>query len=231
MKKVSIGLAALAMLVQGGIATAATQPVPAISDFGKGNSVSLGVASLGWADPAFSNKGWTHKSAWGQFRATKGQKVTLIVDGRTNTGLHPGLTVWFRPATSNGNKGNGLTYVPDHFYNQTSSWQVDNAVNDTTGEFVGTINMLYVTNGYDADNLAPGYNAQSSLKNGDLVGLQDGIPGYVTVSFVAAKTGVYQFVTGGISPYPVSTPPIDNSVKKLLPVTITVSTERDRSNY
>lgn len=231
MKKVTIGLASLVMLALGGVATAATQPVPAISDFGKGNTVSLGIASQGWADPAFSNKGWTHKSAWGQLRANKGQKVTITIDGTATNGVHPGLTVWYRPATSKGNKGNGLTYVPDHFYNQTTSWQVDNAIDDTTGAMVGTINMLYVTNAYDADNLAPGYSAQSTLKNGDLAGLQDGVPGKVTVSFVAQKTGVYQFVTGGLSPYPVSVPPIDNSVKKLIPATITVAVQRDRSSY
>jgi hypothetical protein len=231
MKKVSTGLAALAICIQGGLASAATQPVPAISDFGRGNTLSLGVSSLGWADPAFSNKGWTHKSAWGQFKANKGQKVTITVDGRATNGLHPGLTVFYRPATSKGNKGTGLEYVPDHFFNQTSSWQVDDAVDDTTNAPVGTINMLYVTSAYDADNLAPGFSAQASLKNDQLRGLQDGVPGLLTVTFVAEKTGTYQFVSGGLSPYPISTPPIDNSIKKLLPVTYTVKIERNHATY
>ena len=239
MKKIAL-LVFVAQLAAVGVSVAATVPVPAIQVMKSGVSASFGVASKGWADPAFEGKGWTHKSAWGQFSAIKGQKVTLVLDGtaaKNNGSLHPGVTIWYRPAKCpgtpcTGNKGEGLKFVPDHFYIQTQDWVMINAKDENTQALLGTIDMQYVLNAYDADGLAPGAVEQTLLPNPSVIGIQDGIPEKLTVSFIAEKTGVYQFALGGIDPYPDTK--LDNSMSMsggalALPVVATFTAERAAS--
>ena len=237
MKKTIVGFTLVGLLGVTGVVSAATQPAPPIKVIKNGETVPCGVASKGWADPAFSGKGWTHKSSWGQFNAIKGQTVTLVFDGtgaKNNGSLHPGSTVWFRPSKCPGtpcpgNKGSGLNYIPDHFYVQTQDWVAINAKDDTTQALVGTIDMKYVLNAYDADGLAPGAVEQTLLPNADVIGIQDGIPGKLKVSFIAEESGTYQFAVGGIDPYPDTK--LDNSMSMgggmlANPLTVSLKVER-----
>lgn len=221
MKKFALSLVCALAVAESASLSAATVPVPAPGFMENNATYTLGISAKGWADPAFSGDGWTHKSAWGLFTAKKGELVTVTVDATAVNSMHPGVTVWFRPKKDKGNRLDGLTYVPDHFYDQSTTWYVQDAKDDTTGAVVGTINMQYVANGYDADGLDPTLNVQKALPNAKVIGYSDGIPGLVTIEFVAAETGNYELAAGGLFPFPNTT--IDNSVKKPLQAKITVS--------
>lgn len=219
--KLQMGLVMGLTMGFSGLSLSATQPSPAPVWIDPGVMVNFGVASKGWADPAFSGQGWTHKSSWGMFKAKQGEKVTLTLNGSAINSLHPGLTVWYRPSNAKGNRGTGLTYVPDHFFSQTNTWYVPDAKDDTTGAMVGTIDMRYVINGFDADGLDPNVNIQKTLPNANVVGYSDGVPGLLVVTFVAAKTGNYEFVTGGIAPFPNTS--LNNAMGANLPVGVTLT--------
>jgi hypothetical protein len=221
MKKLMITLSAALAVTQGSGVFAATQPVPAPGWMENNATYTLGIASKGWADKGFSGDGWTHKSAWGLFKAKRGEMVTVTADCAAVGSLHPGVTVWFRPKKDKGNRGDNLYYVPDHFYDQTTTWYAQDAKDDTTGAVVGTINMKYVANGYDADGLDPLLNVQKDLPNAKVTGYSDGIPGYLSFSFVAAETGDYELASGGLYPFPKTD--LDNSMKKPLNCKFTVS--------
>jgi hypothetical protein len=206
----------LAVLVSP-IVFGATQPAPPPQIINNGTSINFNVASRGWSDPSFEGMGWTHFSQWGQMKLKNGQTAVITVVS-SDANVHPGLTVWYRPATQKGNKGKGLTYVPDHFYPQTSDYSQANATDEITKKSIGNIVMKYVVNGYDADGNDPNVNVQTQqLNNPNVAGIIDGVPGTLKLIFTAAKTGIYQFAVGGINPYPVA---VVSAMKSRIPQTV-----------
>jgi hypothetical protein len=148
--------------------------------------------------------------------------------GSDVAGFHPGITVFYRKTNLKA-ADPSLQYANDHSYAQSDSINVLNAKDESTPpKLVGNIVMDYIASGYDVDGLgdkfmvdattgalkpydatvtpAPttygpylptGFNTTSLAK---ATKLSDAIPGKVTVTFTAPKTGVYQFVVGGIRP-------------------------------
>jgi hypothetical protein len=204
-------------LIFPGAADAATKPTN-LKVFKNGTSTGFNVTSRGWSDLNFVGQGWTHNSQFGQFKARKGQTVTIKVIS-ANPGIHPGLTVWYRPSNSSGNHRKGLGYVPAHNYPQTSDWNQNNARDEETQKRLGNIVMKYIANGYDADGNDPSIDVRTQVNNPMVVALVDNIPGIVQLQFTAPKKGIYQFATGGINPYPGNYP----SSSSKLPVTVIVT--------
>lgn len=211
LRKLSI-IAASAGIAAG--AEAATKPMT-ITAFSNKTSATLNVKSKGWSDPAFGNAGWTHFSAWGQFRAKKGQMVEIKVQS-SDINVHPGVTVWFRGPNDTAPD----EYVPDHFYPQASDFTALRAKDEMTSAALGNILMKYVTSGYDKDDNP--FNA-AELIGDDAKGQKNGIPGNLKLTFRVKKTGKYLFVTGGVNPSPVD---IVSDKNTNIPVTVTVKIKR-----
>ncbi len=181
--------------------------------FDKANaSQTLSARGDSWYNLTMGYKGWTHHSAWMYMNLKKGRlyKITAETDVE---GFHPALSCWRRP------QGEGLTgtdYAYNHFYNQ---WQdiVDvNAVDETSKAPLGKMKMFFVLNGYDRDGLPAQLGEQ--YQQGNLVGILDGQPGKVEVSFVANSNSMYQCVVGGFHPQP----PVDTSTDKH-PIQVSIS--------
>ena len=190
----------MALGLLAGTTQAATLPANA-PVVGNGSVIQGAVTYNSWLDPNEPAKcGWTHKSQWARIRLVTGQTATITVTS-ADASLHPGLTVWYRPGNVKGNTGSGINYVPDHVYNQVTDFTAMNATDEDTGKKLGTIVMKYVANGYDADSNNPAINVQQDQKAG-LVGLVDGVPGQLKLQFTAARTGWYEFVYGGLNPWP-----------------------------
>ncbi|MFM8443241.1 MAG: copper(I)-binding protein CorA [Methylococcus sp.] len=203
---------ALILPSTGGAATKLANP----KTFKSGNTIGFNVTSRGWSDLNFVGQGWTHNSQFGQVKLRKRQTLSIKVISADQS-LHPGLTVWYRPATASGNNKKGLAYVPTHNFPQTADWDQKNARDEETQKRVGNIIMKYMANGYDADGNDPNINVQEQVQNPKVVSLFDGVPGTVELKFKASKAGVYQFAVGGINPYPVVLP------NKKYPVTVQVN--------
>ncbi|TAN67665.1 MAG: hypothetical protein EPN17_10800 [Methylobacter sp.] len=145
------------------------------------------VKSKGWRDPAFGNMGWTHSSAWGTFKAKKGQLVSIKMVA-ADAGIHPGSTVWYRGADDTA----ADNYVVDHFYPQNANFAKFGAVDETDGTSLGNIVMTHVLHGYDQDG--------NSLKVKSMGGKVDQVSGQLLLKFKAPYTGDYMFVTSGFNP-------------------------------
>jgi hypothetical protein len=181
--------------------------------------------SQSWSNPAFGDMGWTHHSGWGFFTANQGQMVTIMANSEVK-GIHPGATVWYRgtedliggvkpvkavkavaavaatdttPAVAAVEAVAGVSgsapydYVLDHFYIQNGNMSKIGAMTeDEPAEAIGNLVMKYVTHGYDVDG--------NTVNDADLKPKKDNVPGKLSLSFKAAKTGVYMFVVGGFNP-------------------------------
>lgn len=175
--------------------------------------------SQSWSNPAFGDMGWTHHSGWGFVTANQGQTVTITTTSEVK-GIHPGSTVWYRGATDLAGGVKPITavkaipatnttpavaavlgvsgsapydYVLDHFYIQNGNMSKIGAMTeDEPAVSIGNLVMKYVIHGYDADS--------NTVNDVDLKPKKDGVPGKLTLSFKAAKTGTYMFVVGGFNP-------------------------------
>ena len=194
-----------------------------LTNFEFGVPQELLVQSQAWYKPQFGNAGWTHFSKWGQIKLKRGQTVSITV--KTNVaGFYPGLTVWQRP------QGKGFApsnWYSGHSYNQYASIDTWNQIDQNTGANLGRIKMDWVINGFDTDGMkgTPTWNAAAEYpSNPSFNGVSDGIPGSLTLTFKAKKSGLYQFVFAGINPDDkTATNPTDfsNNAKRH-PVTVTV---------
>lgn len=178
---------AMAGLLAASAAQAATKPASIFKFNANHTHATLVAKSKGWRDPAFGDMGWTHSSAWGNVIAKKGQLVTINIKA-VDAGIHPGATVWYRGVDDTAPDN----YVVDHFYPQNANFVKYGATDETTGAAIGDIVMRHVTRGFDKDGNS---SAVTSMKP-----LTDGIPGQMTLSFTAPKTGVFIFVVGGFNP-------------------------------
>lgn len=202
-----LSLVAVGLLVAAH-ANAATSPAHIAQFSADHPTETLTTKSTSWRDPAFGEMGWTHSSDWGQFRVRKGQTVTITAES-TNPNLHPGISVWFRPAKEDTAPNK---YVAGHFYPQNANLFVLGAQDESTGEVVGNIVMKIVKYGYDQDGNTGQYNSK---------GVTDGVPGHLELTFQAKRTGTYQFVLGGFNPGP---EPIDDAAgKTAVNTTVTVT--------
>ncbi len=157
--------------------------------------------SQSWSNPAFGDMGWTHHSGWGFVTANQGQTVTITATSEVK-GVHPGSTVWYRGAEDAAKgtfKADGTMatapydYVLDHFYIQNGNMSKIGAMTeDEPAAKIGNLVMKYVIHGYDVDS--------NTVNDADLKPKKDGVPGKLTLSFKAAKTGTYMFVVGGFNP-------------------------------
>ncbi len=187
------------------------------------------INGASWVSESMGYQGWTHFSKWGFMDVTKGKTVTIVVDasasGSNVAGFHPGITVWYRKTNLKAASPN-LQYMNDHSYGQSDSINVINAKDDSVPPVsVGNITMDYVASGYDTDGLGDKFMVDATtgmLKPHDGVAtsfygpylptgfnttslanakkISDSVPGKVAVTFTATKTGVYQFVVGGLKP-------------------------------
>ena len=180
-------------------ADAATSIAKYLTNYTLGTPVNTSVQAASWYKPAFGNAGWTHFSKWGQLQLKKGRTYEIVVQSSV-AGLHPGLTLWRRQT--------GKKYVPadffaGHSYNQYESIEAKNQVDETTGKNLGRLAMFHTINGYDTDGMkgTPCFSAGCAWPtNPSMNGISDGTPGRLVLTFKVKKTGLYQFVTGGINP-------------------------------
>jgi len=166
---------------------AVTEPTEITRFTPKKNNAMFSSTSKGWSDPKFGNEGWTHSSDWGSFWAKAGQTVTIKVVSET-LGLHPGVSVWRRGAQDTA----ADNYVVHHFYSQNKNFVKMGGVDEATDLPVGNIVMRIKAFGYDQDN--------NSLVSESLNGIEDGVPGQLVLTFKVPRTGLHQFVVGGINP-------------------------------
>lgn len=175
-------------------------------------SQTLNARGDSWYNLTMGYKGWTHHSAWMYMTLKKGRmyKITATTDVG---GLHPALSCWRRP------QGKNLvdtSYAYNHFYNQ---WQdiIDfNAVDETSKAPLGKMKMFFAVNGYDRDGLPAQLTEEYQQSN--VMGILDGEPGKLEISFVATRNSVYQCAVGGFHPEP----PVDGSTDKY-PIQVSVS--------
>ena len=180
-------------------ANAATSIAKYLTNYTLGTPVNTTVQAASWFKPAFGNAGWTHFSKWGQVNLKKGRTYEIVVQSGV-AGLHPGLTLWQRPV---GKKIVPLDFFAGHSYNQYTTVEAKNQVDETTGKNLGRIQMFHVINGYDNDGMTgtPCFSAGCAWPtNPSLNGISDGTPGRLVLTFKVQKSGLYQFVTGGINP-------------------------------
>ncbi len=168
-------------------AEAITAPTTVTNFATDGSEQTPTVHASGWNDPAFGDMGWTHRSAWGTFTATKGQTITITASS-DNPDVHPGISVWYRDAAKDTIADN---YVYDHFYAQNANQFKSKAKDETTGADLGNLVMKNVTYGYDMDG-------NKNLPT--MHGVKDGMRGKLSLKFKATQTGTYIFVLGGVNP-------------------------------
>ena len=246
MKRTNVFLSSLILSTMAFQANAATSIATyvQVADVATGTATLnfTGVRAASWVSETMGFLGWTHFSKWGFVNLTKGQVVTIALDATATVGFHPAVSVWQRdtnkPATDK-----SLYYMDDHFYAQSSSVSVKNAINNDNAASpvpVGNVIRTFIANAYDADNLGDyiyGYAsdaATTKTKFGPYLPIgyntkdiqsasaqYDKTPGKVSVTFTAPKTAVYQFVIGGLKP------DVDSAASKVgatgAPVTVTVT--------
>ena len=95
--------------------------------------VEMSIRPASFSDPKFGYQGWAMHGKWGTFDAMKGKSYKIIVDGRTQAGLHPAVAVWKRPVGTpaqpytypDGSTVTNLTpanRVPDHNFFPVQSY-------------------------------------------------------------------------------------------------------------
>ncbi len=145
---------------------------------GTGSATFEKINGASWVSESMGYLGWTHFSKWGFVTLTKGKATSIVVDATAVAGFHPGITVWQRkssvslptalptaPATGvEPTPAQALFYMNDHSYDQASSISVLNATDETNAVKVGSINMEYVTSGFDMDGLGDKFVLDSTSK-------------------------------------------------------------------
>ncbi len=134
MKKINISL--LAAAVTGLFAASAANAWTTVSpvSFSPNGPVEImSIRPASFSDPRFGYQGWAMHGKWGVLNANKGKTYKIIVDGRSNPGLHPAVAVWKRPIGTpdqpylypDGSKVTNLTpanRVPDHNFFPVQSY-------------------------------------------------------------------------------------------------------------
>lgn len=185
--------------------------------------VATAVQASSWYNPGFGNAGWTHFSKWGRIALKAGKTYSITVES-SNPAMHPGVTVWQR---ATGKRYANADYFTGHSYMQYESFDATNQIFEETGENLGAIKMQLAGNGFDADGMTGTKCATAGCwwpTNPSFGSLSDGVAGKVVLKFRAKKTGLYQFVVGGINPDDkTTTTGALNSNSTYVPVTILVS--------
>ena len=173
---------------------------PAIQvQYSLGTPVTTSVQPSSWYNPGFGNAGWTHFSKWGRVSLKAGKRYQISVQS-SNPKLHPGLTLWQR---KEGKKYASPDLFVGHSYIQYTSIQTGPQISEDTGKTVGSFDMTLVTNGYDVDGMQGTPCATAMCwwpSNPSFKPVSDGVAGKLVLDFRAKKTGLYQFVVGGINP-------------------------------
>ncbi|SJM90463.1 copper(I)-binding protein CorA [Crenothrix polyspora] len=212
MKTISTLLSAAVISLISVSASQATTQASTVFHFDmKKNTDNFEVRASGWSDPKFGDLGWVHSSDWGTFNAVKGQVVTITMTS-SETGFHPGSTVYFRGADDTADN----SYIPDVALTQTATMAKWGASNDDTGEPLGDIVMKYITHGYDGDGAVA--DVAGDLITNTFKKINDGVPGKLVIKFKAPFTGLYEFVSGGYKPAPT----INKAIKHIVKVKVIV---------
>jgi hypothetical protein len=130
--KISLFSAAITGLLAASTANAWTTVSP-VSFAVNGATEVMQIRAASFSDPKFGYQGWAMHGKWGVFNAEKGRTYRVIVDGRSNPGLHPAVAVWKRPIGTpeqpymypNGGIVTNLTpanRVPDHNFFPVQSY-------------------------------------------------------------------------------------------------------------
>jgi hypothetical protein len=190
-------------------ANAATVINSGLFNFDETTSQTMTVRMTSWNDPNFGEMGWTHHSGWGKFTTVNaGDVVTIKAVSTSTTRFKPAITVWYRGADDTAPD----EFVPDHFYVQNANMYVKGAKNEVDGATLGDISMKVVAFGFDKDS-----NKRSFLGRGK----RDGVPGQLSLTFVAKRAGTYMFVVGGFSPAHSS---LDAATRYPVETTVTIAT-------
>lgn len=148
----------------------------------------------------------------------------------TSAGFHPAVTVWYRKTNLKASDTALQYMNDHSYGQSDNINAINAKDESTPPISVGNIVMDYVTSGYDVDGLGDKfmvdatsgalkpYNAETagtstvygpylpagfnttSLANAKKISESPAVPGKVSVTFTAAKTGVYQFAVGGLKP-------------------------------
>ena len=94
--KISLFSAAITGLLAASTASAWTTVSPASLKVG-GAAEEMTIRAASFSDPKFGYQGWAMHGKWGVFNAERGRVYLIGVDGRSQAGLHPAVTVWKRP--------------------------------------------------------------------------------------------------------------------------------------
>lgn len=158
---------------------------------------TLSVKAQSWYNPTMGYLGWTHHSNWGYMVLKKDKPVTITVTTAVE-GVHPAITVWFRPQK----KGfASVKYMADHFYKEFLDIYIPKAelTDDPANPIkIGIIRMDFIANAFDRDGMVDPLPAQ--FDQSMLSRVLDGKSGEVSLTFTPKENGVYQFVVGGINP-------------------------------
>lgn len=199
---------------------------PIQAEYALNTPVVTAVQASSWYNPGFGNAGWTHFSKWGRIKLQAGKTYSITVES-TNPAMHPGVTVWHR---ATGKRYANPDYFTGHSYMQYESFDAKNQIFEETGQNLGAIKMELAGNGYDADGMTGVPCATAGCwwpTNPSFNSLSDSVAGKVVMTFRARRTGLYQFVVGGINPNDkATTTGALNNNGTYVPVTVTVSRAR-----